>query len=234
MVDIHCHILPAIDDGPGHMDESVAMAHMAAADGITHIVATPHIKHELIEPSRIAALIKELNQRLGAQGVELTVLGGADVSAVLDPSLLKSYTINGTDYILIEFPHTHLPSNAKHVVFGFAAKGFRPIVTHPERNISVIKEPSLAQGLVDSGGLLQVTGGSLTGEFGAEAKKCAISLLKKGLVHFIASDAHSVSWRPPVLSFALEAAASLVGLDNARVLVHDNPGKIISGNGLPA
>ena len=229
MIDIHCHILPGIDDGPQTMQESVLMAKMAYDDGITHIVATPHVKYELTEPSRILGLLAELNGILREDGIPLNVLRGADVNAVIDPGLLDPYTINGTRYILLEFPYARIPVDVRGTLFRFARAGLRPIITHPERNRSVISNLSLAAEIIKSGALIQITAGSITGEFGPEIAGCAEKLLIEGYVHFIASDAHSLRHRPPMLSEAVKRAAELVGKDSARALALDNPHSVISG-----
>ena len=228
MIDIHCHILPGIDDGPKTIEESVLMAKMAAEDGITSIVATPHINFELTDPEKIKNMVRELNQRLVEEGIGISVFPGADVSAVIDPALLSVYTVNGSRYVLVEFPHGHIPASARQKVFSLVTAGLRPIVTHPERNRSVIANPDLISGLIDSGALVQVTAGSITGEFGRQVSKCAEKLLVKGFVHFIATDAHSSIRRPPLLSEAVRMAGRVVGEQAALALVRQNPEAVIS------
>ena len=228
MIDIHCHILPGIDDGPQSMEESVSMARIAAEDGITHIVATPHIKYELTDPVSIKGLIAELNAILVSEGIPLTVLAGADISAVIDPALLNAYTVNGSRYVLLEFPYGRIPVSAHCTLFRFVSAGFRPIITHPERNMSVVSNPSLVSDLIARGALVQITAGSITGEFGPEAAMCSERLLRNGLVHFIGSDAHSSRRRLPLLSEAVRMAGKLIGQDAAISLVRENPRAVIS------
>jgi len=228
MIDIHCHILPGIDDGPEVMDDSIAMARMASEDGITMIVATPHINFELTPADRIKSLALELNMRLAGEGIDISILTGADVSAVIDPALLGSYGINDSRYVLVEFPHGRIPSNARKSVFAFIMAGLKPIITHPERNGSVISDPGIISDLIESGALVQITAGSITGEFGRDAVRCSEKLLAKGLVHFIASDAHSPLTRPPLLSEAVKRAGRIVGEEAALSLVRENPQAVIS------
>lgn len=229
MIDIHCHILPGIDDGPQEMEESVEMARIAHLDGIKIIVATPHLKDSIYPVEVIAQKAEEFSSILTDRGIPLQIMYGADVNALLNPSHLLPYTINGTEYILIEFPHTYLPRNAREIIFKFMVEGFMPIVTHPERNISVLQDPSLLMGLLESGALCQITADSLTGFFGPQVRECAIHLLKKDAVHFIASDAHSKNNRKPRLSHGLEAASSIIGKERAMKLVMDNPEAVVRG-----
>lgn len=234
MIDIHCHILPGMDDGPADMEESIEMARVAVRDGIKCIVATPHLKDSIYPASLIRGKVDELNARLAALGIELKVLHGADINSMLAPSLLRDYTINGTDYLLIEFPHSFLPRSFQKTVFRLIVEGFRPIVTHPERNGSVVMNPELVFDLVGSGSLIQITAGSLTGEFGPDIRECALFLLESGLVSFIATDAHSSTGRQPVLSRGLMVAEKVLGRDRASMLVSSNPGAVIEGSALNA
>jgi protein-tyrosine phosphatase len=232
MVDIHCHILPGIDDGPGDIQESIRMSEIAARDGITRIVATPHIKHKLLPFKEIKDKVEELNSRLTAKGIPVEVLQGADVNALMDVSLLEGLTINKTNYILIEFPHSHIPLNAREAVFTMVVNGYRPIISHPERNLSVMKNPDILTGLVDAGALVQVTAESLTGGFGPDMRQCAFYLLSKGVVDFLATDAHSSQWRRPVLSEGLKAAENVLGRESASLLVNANPEAVLAGRSI--
>lgn len=233
MIDIHCHILPAVDDGPEELEESIEMAAIAARDGIKTVVATPHlIDAGTPRPERIAELVDELNSALAERGIGVQVLPGADVQAHVEPSELKKRTINGKNYVLIEFPHTHLPMNAQATVFAICASGLKPIVTHPERNMSVIRDPARLFELSEAGLLVQITAESLTGAFGVDVRECAVHLLRKGAVNFIATDAHSAQRRKPVLSEGLRVAEKLLGARQAAALVSTNPEAVINGRPL--
>jgi protein-tyrosine phosphatase len=232
VIDIHCHILPEIDDGPSEIKESIDMAKIAALDGITKIVATPHIKDTLHPVAKIERSVKVLNRSLTEMGIPIEIIKGADVNAMLDPSLLNGYTINNTDYILIEFPHSHLPKNSKEILFRMVIKGYHPIITHPERNFSVIKNPDLLFELLDTGLLVQITADSLTGFFGVDIKECALYLLERGVVSFIATDAHSSYQRRPVLSDGLKVAEKVIGKEKANNMVNLNPEAVITGKPL--
>ncbi len=232
MIDIHCHILPGIDDGSSSLEESLAMADIAVADGIHTIVATPHIKGEVHLPQFLQQQVVKLNEVLTKRNYPLQILVGADVSAMLPPQEIARYTINGSNYFLLEFPHSHLPKQARQMVFNMCMAGLRPIITHPERNPSIIREPELLFSLVDSGCLVQITAGSLTGNFGADSRDCASYMLKRGQVHFLATDAHSATHRRPVLSEGVSAASAIIGDEAAQKLVTSNPAAVLSGRSL--
>jgi protein-tyrosine phosphatase len=234
MIDIHCHILPAVDDGPATLKEALAMAKIAFADGTRRIVATPHVKDDPLTPQEIQEQVASFNQALREAKIALEVVAGADASASLSPRVLRGYTINGTDYVLCEFPHTHLPATAGEIVFRAVVEGLRPIVTHPERNPSIIQNPALLFDLINAGALVQVTADSLVGEFGSEVRACAIFLLQKGAVHFLATDGHSPHWRQPLLRRGCQAAAAIIGAEGAENLVLHNPARVLSGERLDA
>jgi len=233
MIDVHCHILPGIDDdGPPRLEDVLAMARIAAADGIEKIIATPHVKETVHPPERILDLVASFNGVLTQNGIPLEVLPGAEIGSMIDASILRAYTLNGTGYVLLEFPHSHLPQNAPEIVFNAVLAGLMPIVPHPERNPSVVRRPQLVAELVETGALVQVTADSLVGGFGPEARACSIFLLEQGLVHFLATDAHSPTWRQPRLSQGVRAASRIIGDTAARRLVEDNPARVLAGKAL--
>lgn len=229
MVDIHCHILPDIDDGPKTFEESVAMAKIAAEDGIAAIVATPHLNEKLYDPIEISRRASWLNHLLRTHHIPVSILNGADVSVVFKPHQVHGFTINDTDYILVEFPHTHLPRHADEILLQFVVEGYKPIITHPERNPSISGNPALLAQLLGPNIYVQITAGSVTGEFGKDAKACAEYLLQAGMVDVIATDAHSTTYRKPRLNVGMEAAAKIVGTEAAKKMVFGNPMKIICG-----
>jgi protein-tyrosine phosphatase len=227
VIDIHCHILPGIDDGPDDIEESLEMARIASHDGITKIVATPHIKESLHPAEFIREKVADLNDRLAELEIPVTIFQGADVSSQVDISFFRNYTINGTRYILIEFPHIYLPRNSKEILFSLITRGFQPIITHPERNLSVLNNPKALLEILDEGILIQVTADSITGRFGIDIQECAFYLLKKGTVDLIATDAHSSQRRRPILSAGVKKAAGLIGAKKAARLVEENPERIL-------
>lgn len=236
MVDIHCHILPNVDDGPRSWEMTAEMCRVAADDGIRHIVATPHCNHEFaFDRPRYEAMLFELREAsLGR--IDFSI--GCDfhfsyeniANALENPT---RYTINGTCYLLIEFSDYGIPPNTEEHIFLLAGRGMVPIITHPERNPLLARCPQRVLDLISAGALVQVTANSITGFWGSQAKSVSEWLLKQGAVHAVASDAHDPELRKPVLSDARLALAKLVGEDVAEALVLNNPQAIIDGRRLP-
>lgn len=233
MIDIHSHILPQMDDGPDKWETTLEMCKIAVNDGIKKIVATPHINEVYnCDPITIRKRVKELNQKI--KGVyDIEVLAGADVHLTYD--LLdrvkrgEILTINDKRYLLLELPHNLITVNIEKIIFELRLAGILPILTHPERNSVLQNNPQKIYNLVNIGVYIQITGMSLTGGFGKKAMGCAEKLLKSSLVHSIATDAHSLTARPPLLSPALNKAKRIIGENAARRLVYDIPQKIIEG-----
>lgn len=232
MIDIHCHILPAVDDGAKSVAEALAMAAAARDDGVKKIVATPHVAGMALLPEQIAEQVKELNDSLASSGIDIEIIPGAEVNVLLHHSLIKNYTFCQTNYVLIEFPHTHLPREAADVLFQLRIHGFRPVIAHPERNPSIIAQPGLLLDLLDDAVYLQVTAASILGRFGGAIQKCSHQLLQRGAVHFIASDGHSASQRKPLLSEAVSAASQIIGTEKALKLVTANPAALLAGENI--
>lgn len=230
MIDIHCHIIPGVDDGSPDMHTSLDMAVIAAGDGIKTIVATPHIQSESLTPSFIKDQVDILNERFSDMGIPVTVVTGGEVASFLTVSMMKKYTINDNGYILLEFPHSHLPISAKDTVSKLIHEGLKVIIAHPERNPTVIRNPEMLIDIVETtGAYTQITANSLTGGFGQQIKACSKHLLKKNVVTIIASDAHSSGFRKPFLSEALKEAIKTVGLDAVVKMVRTNPQAVIDG-----
>lgn len=236
MVDIHCHILPQVDDGAKSWEMATAMCRMAAADGITHTVATPHANEEYAyNREEHTARLQELQMAAG----ELPALSlGCDFHFSFDnvQDAIKAperYSIAGTPYLLVEFSDFGVSRYINDALYHLRAGGIVPIVTHPERNRMLQNHPENVLAFVDEGCVVQVTASSYTGRWGSGARKAAEWLLKHDAVHVIATDAHDTEQRPPVLSAAREAIAKIVGQDIARALVEDNPAAIVAGVALP-
>ncbi|OGW30067.1 MAG: hypothetical protein A2X59_13155 [Nitrospirae bacterium GWC2_42_7] len=231
MIDIHCHILPAIDDGPADLETSLAMLRKAEEDGITHIVATPHYTHkEKPTIQDIADRFEMVREKIEQSGISMTLLSGADIRLsyeLLDGIEKKEIPmINNSRYFLLELPDL-LPPNLDNFIFNVMVKGYVPVITHPERNYSLLTSPAKIEPLRDSGALIQLTAMSLTGDFGDRIKKFSYMLMKKGFVDFIATDAHNLSKRAPVLSRAFRETADQFGKEEAdRIFLH-NPLAVI-------
>ena len=240
MIDLHCHILPGLDDGSSSAEESLAMARLALQDGIRTIVATPHALDGVYNVSfkAIAEGVASFQELLITKGLELQVLVGSDVH--LCPGMADKIkkgtvgTINNTGrYFLLELPHQAIPAGVKEEIFALRVQGITPIITHPERHPAILRDWALLDEFIAMGALSQITAMSLTGEFGEAVQRCARELLKHRLVHVIASDAHAADRRPPLLSKAVREAAALTGSDTlAMSFVSDIPAKILAGEPL--
>ena len=227
MIDIHCHILPGIDDGADRLQTSLAMARMAARDGITTVIATPHTNGVTVNRTVVQQAVDRLNIELAEQDIDLVVVAGYEIPANLVCDL-QSYTIADSPYILVEFPPQYLPEDAAETLYTLVQAGRKPIIAHPERNGSVLRNPELLRELVAVGSMIQLTAASVTGDFGPDILHCANYLLRNRLVHFLATDSHSPTFRKPVLSPARKAAARLIGREQADRLVIDNPKEILN------
>lgn len=229
MIDLHCHLLPGIDDGAPDLRTALDMARMAADDGITDLACTPHIYPGMFEndTDSIKRAVAGLQDRLDAAGIRLKLSWGAD--AHISPQLLdrlKAGTVprlNDSRYFLLEPPHHVAPPRFEEFVFGIIAAGYVPVITHPER-LSWIEDhyPAFCR-LAENGAWMQVTAGSLTGRFGEDARYWGERMLDEGRVHILATDAHSSNSRPPLLAEGREAAARWVGGEEAAHLALTRP-----------
>ena len=236
MIDLHCHILHGVDDGPREIGESIIMARMAAHDGITHIVATPHFLYE--EKQKNEEMMTSLEALRGAvseKDIPVTLLSGADIR--LSYGLLKGLekrdipVVNNSRYFLLELPEP-IPPSPTNFFFTAATNGFVAIITHPERNGSLLSFPGKMEALRDSGALFQLTAMSITGEFGVQIKAFCHMLLKKGLADFVASDAHDPSMRKPVLSRAYREVVRICGEKEAQRIFYENPAAVLENRGI--
>ena len=236
MVDLHCHILPGLDDGAASMEVALAMAESAIADGITHVVATPHSSNEYhFDFSLVAELREELQGKVGNR---LKIATGCDFH--LSPENLGAlrknpahYCINGQDYLLVEFNEFSIPPAMDQTLHGIQLAGVRPIVTHPERNGILRAQPERLKKWVRLGCYAQVTGGALTGRFGETSQQDALRWIAEGLIHFVASDAHNTRSRPLRLQPAYDLVVDRFGQEKARALFQDNPLAAFEGRELP-
>lgn len=235
MVDIHCHILPGIDDGPVSLNEALDMCRAAAADGLKKIVATPHFRPGTYEFTgrKVLDSISLLEAALRDESIGLRILPGAEIAVSPEmPAYLKSHhlTINNTGrYFLAELPLMSALPNWDVFLLSMLPLGFIPIIAHPERNDWFMNHPGALASVVDRGILVQITAMSVVGGFGLEVRDFSAFLLRHDLVHVIASDAHSADFRRPILSEAAALAAELVGQETAEALVMSSPEAIIAG-----
>ncbi|MBV9573648.1 MAG: exopolysaccharide biosynthesis protein [Acidobacteriales bacterium] len=236
MIDIHCHILAEVDDGPRSFEDSTEMCRLAAADGIEHIVATPHANERYhYDRDYLDGLLVHLRKSVGPVP-RLTL--GCDLHFSYDNflavmALPQRYTIEGGRYLLVELNNYSIPVQVDECFTQLRTKGVHPIITHPERNPILQQNPLRVLQWIDLGCAVQVTGSALTGGWGERAWHAAQWLLKRNAVHIIASDAHDLVRRRPGLSSAREAAAEVCGEDVAHALVDANPRAVVDGQSLP-
>ena len=226
MYDIHHHLLYGLDDGPDTLDKSVAQAEMAIADGITHVVCTPHssdrytfLPEENVE--RLAQIRARIGDRLQLGiGCDFHLSYENIEDAINHPA---KYSINGGQYLLIEFPDFGIPNRISEAMYELRLAGMTLIITHPERNPSLRSHPEKVADWLRAGHLVQVTAGSLTGRFGRGAANMAHDMLKKRWVHFLATDAHNTESRPPAMREAFDFVVREHGEEYARLLCMHNP-----------
>lgn len=229
MIDLHCHLLPGIDDGARDLEMTLAMARAFVADGVTIAACTPHILPGLYHNTgpQISAAVANLQRVLAESGIPLNLVTGADnhivqnfVSGLRTGHLLG---LAGSRYVLVEPPHHVMPVRLDDLFFDLSVAGYVPILTHPERLTWIKGNYAVIERLAQKGVWMQITAGSLTGAFGRGPKYWAERMLDEGLVQIIATDAHDVERRPPNLSEGRRLAATRVGEEEAWHLVYTRP-----------
>lgn len=232
MVDIHCHIIPEVDDGARSWEMAAEMCEIAVQDGIQHIVATPHAdSHYTYNREAFADRLERLQQMAGGTprfslGCDFHLSHENLEDAFSHP---HRYTIGNTAYLLVEFSHDFIPQQMTGALLQLIEKGLTPVITHPERNPLLHNDLRRLRQWIDDGCLVQITANSLTGYWGEQARRSARSLLEQGMVHVLASDAHDSRRRVPMLSGARDLVTQWHGEELARILVEDNPRAIVSG-----
>ena len=236
MVDIHSHILPEVDDGPKSWDVSVAMCQAAAADGITHMVATPHANDRYpYDREHLQGVLERLQEKAGAApklslGCDFHLSYENIQDALIHP---KRYVIGNTRYLLVEFSNYGIPQQTSDSFQKLGDCGMTPVITHPERNPILRENLQRVVEWAEQGCVVQVTGSSFTGFWGEKSLRAATWLLEHQAVHVLATDAHEMQKRIPILSTARDAAAAICGPEIAEALVEDNPRAVIQDQPLP-
>ncbi|MFQ5906674.1 MAG: tyrosine-protein phosphatase [bacterium] len=240
MIDIHAHILPGFDDGAKSIEASLEMARGAEREGVADVVATPHVLEENQPDVRekICGAVADLNTVLNKERINVKVSPGAEVhisaSLLSRAEILKDLSLNfGGRYVLLELPLQEVPKFTEELIFRVLLKRLTPILAHPERNLTIIENPGRLLGLVEKGALVQMNVGSITGRYGRRIKETAELFLHNGIVHFVASDAHSEENRPIRLRPAIERVKKLLG-DAAADLVLDNATAALNGEKVEA
>lgn len=235
MIDIHNHIIPEIDDGALDLDMALAMLRMAEQQGVTHLVCTPHMHPGRFENSldTIKPAFESLVNQVEKEGLAIQLAMGAEVR-ISDEFMiqLRQQQVpfigewEGKPAVLLEMPHAQVPTGIEQLLMWVEKQGVQPIIAHPERNKEIMKNPDRIYELVDRGALLQLTAGSVAGQFGESAEQLSHWLLDRRLITFIASDAHRTERRAPAMALAREVLKADYGESVAQALTWSNPAKL--------
>lgn len=232
-VDMHCHIMPGVDDGASTRKEVQEMLKMEYRDGVRVLVLTPHYRKGMFEPEKdlIKKRFRYVQYEVEQLGLDMKVFLGCEYHAntdmIKDLRLNSHFRINGSEYVLIEFSSMHTYAKVRNWIYDLVNAGFKPIIAHLERYQNVTKNIENVQELIELGAYVQVSSGAFVGEDGLKAMWIARNLLKKGLVHFVGSDAHNVTDRAPNLRKCMEYIEKKEGREYAKNLFINNPKKIL-------
>lgn len=236
MIDLHCHILPGLDDGSSDWGQSLEMARIAVMDGISGIVCTPHYSPAFPENRRTAIMdaVEEFRTRLRQAEIQLELYPGCEL--VIGSNLPKQIesgellTVNDNRKIaLVEMPVEVIPPNLDRFFWSMSVSGIGTVLAHPERNYQLMKNPSVLVEWVRAGTMVQITSSSLRGHHGKEIRDFALKLLRHRMVHFVATDSHHPDRRRPVLSKAHSIAEAIVGPEEAHRIFYEYPAQVLSG-----
>ena len=239
MIDIHCHILPEFDDGASGPEEAIAMAHMAAASGVTAIVATPHFPGKASSLEQIPLLLDRyewLSRAVRAQRIPLNIYPGAEILCLPETPELAARkilpTIGQTPYLLTEFYFDESFREMTQLLYAIARQGYIPVIAHPERYHAIQEDPSLLKQWHRSGCVLQLNKGSILGAFGPDPEATAAAALEMKLAHLIASDAHSAKRRTPHMGPLWLWMEENCDPEYAQLLLERNPARVVSGKNI--
>jgi protein-tyrosine phosphatase len=240
VIDLHSHILPGVDDGPPTVEGSLELARAAVAAGTRTILATPHINDDRsIDAARVAAKLELLRPALAAAEIPLEVLPGGEIAmwrlGDLDDAALRTLALGGGPYLLVESPFSPAIGAFEPLVLDLLGRGHRVLIAHPERCPAFHRDPERLQRLVDAGVLVQITAGSMTGGFGSTVRRLTATMLRTGVVHVVASDAHDAVKRPPGLNDGFTSLErELPGLAELQPWMTEQvPRAILDGTPLP-
>ena len=242
MIDLHCHILPGVDDGPSERAEALAICHRAAADGCTAMVATPHLRHRRWwNDDRVALELALADLRRELEGaIELFSGGEIALHGESYEEMLESLpggnllSLAGSHYLLLELDWKGLGPDPAEVVYEMRLKGYHSIIAHPERVDWLMEHPTLLGELENEGALFQVTAASITGDLGRGPQRAVQQLFDAGRVHFVASDAHGVDRRPPGLAAARRRVVETWGAEAAEAIFEHHPAAVLADRPLEA
>jgi protein-tyrosine phosphatase len=240
VVDLHCHVLPGIDDGPPRLEDSLALARFAESQGTMTLVATPHVSWRYVnDPPTIARELEAVREAVREAGLDLQIQSGAEIAVPrlgdLSDEALCELRLGHGPWLLVESPLTQSVGDLEPVLDALHRRGHWIILAHPERSPLFLRDPRRLGALVSKGVLCSITASALVGAFGHEIRSFAAALVREGLVHNISSDAHDVDRRPPVVRAHVEAAAAHVPELTGRIewLTSEVPQAIITGDVLP-
>jgi protein-tyrosine phosphatase len=241
VIDLHAHVLPGVDDGARDLEEALGMLRVAAGDGTKTVCATPHAHGPDYDVPRARAeeAFAALSRAAAEAGIPIEVRLASevwyrpDLATLAREGRLASFSGSGRRYVLIEFPPTHVPPEAEEVYFRLRLEGYTPVIAHPERNPGFWGAGEKVERFREQGALVQVTAGSLTGMFRAEARRAAKDLVRRGAVDLIASDCHRTDRRPPGLSEAAQVLGKWAGKSEAERLTVGVPAAILAGAAAP-
>jgi protein-tyrosine phosphatase len=235
VIDLHCHIIPGVDDGPASLEDTLALARAQVQAGVTRVVATPHVSWDMpTSGERMAAGVAEVNAALEREGLPLDVVHGGELAVTrvvdLPAEEVHAFRLGGGPWLLVESPLEPSAIGFEHVLQQLQASGHHLVLAHPERCPSFHREPDRLEALVRSGALTSVTAGALVGRFGGTVQRFAHRLVEEGLVHNVASDAHDTRRRPPGMRAEVEAAG--YG-EHASWWCQEVPAAILAGEDVP-
>jgi protein-tyrosine phosphatase len=235
LIDIHCHILPGVDDGPETLDDSIALAQEAVSNGMTTIIATPHHRNGVYinEKDTVVKQVDQLQLELDSRNIFLKILPSQEIrvyAELIDD--LKNHQLLTLDekykYILLELPYDQVPINMNQLIYEIQLLGLIPIIPHPERNLQLREQPNLLYQMLKIGALSQLTAASMIGKFGKEVQKCSIQCIEHNLCHFIASDAHKAGKRGIYLKEAYDFITKKFG-SGLSYQLKENAEKVVDG-----
>jgi protein-tyrosine phosphatase len=240
VIDLHCHILPGIDDGPKTLSESLEMSRIFEQSMYSYVVATPHAVPGtalMPEPEELRDRMNQLDQAMKKAGIKLKILPGMEIA--FDPTIVslldhgKLQTLAGSSYVLIELPFQRLPLGWEHVIFDVQSKGYAVLLAHPERCAQLTVKPQLCDKLIESGVYFQVNWGSFLGHHGRATQKMASYLANKAYIHALASDSHNAIHLNLIqVQIASAKIEELIGARNLHIIARENPVRILGNEAL--